>query len=156
MPGGNKASTGIPSTTTQSLPASSSTPTAAIDALEKALYAEVNTLRQKNGLTNLEKLSFLDGIAREHSQYMLEHGQLSHDGFLGVRYPTIVITMKVSMAGENVLFVPSDLTDTKQMADLWYQSPDHRANMLNGGFRRTGVGIVIGNGRMYATQIFTD
>jgi|GEM_PF-3503512 len=138
-------------------PTSTSTPTTAeIAALEQALHDEVNIIRRNGGMVSFQRIAFLDELARENSQYMLEQGKLTHENFYTYSHPTIIKTLKVSMAGENVLFVSTKMNDPALMADLWYQSADHRDNILNPSYRRTGVGIAIGNDRIYATQIYTD
>ncbi|HAV10821.1 MAG TPA: hypothetical protein DCX22_04320 [Dehalococcoidia bacterium] len=156
IPGSNNANTGTAPAATQNPPASSSAPTVAIDALEQALHDEVNAIRQQSGLVKLQKLASLDGLARQHSQYMLEQGKISHDGFYTYRVPTIFNTINVDFVGENVLYASIDLADAQQLVDIWYQSVQHKENILNTIFRRTGIGIVIGNGLIYATQIYTD
>lgn len=36
----------------------------------------------------------------------------------------------------------------------WMNSEGHRANILNGAYNRTGVGIAVSGDRIYATQDF--
>lgn len=149
--GNNAATTPAAPTVSASIPA-----TAEIAALEQALHDEINAIRREGGLISFQRIAFLDELAREQSLYMLRQGKLSHDTFYSYTHPAIIKTLKVSMTGENVLFVSEDMDDAKLMAELWFQSSDHRDNILNTSFRRTGIGIAAGNGRIYATQIYTD
>ncbi|MFC1846019.1 CAP domain-containing protein [Chloroflexota bacterium] len=134
-------------------------PPAAIASLEQALFNEVNAIRVTNGLAPLVRDSYMDGLAREHSVYMANLHTLSHDNFLSVRSPAIVAYFGPCSTGENVLNrCPVDYGNAQPMAQQWYDSPPHRANMLDGSFTRTGMGIaIINEGGMecaYATQLF--
>jgi uncharacterized protein YkwD len=56
---------------------------------------------------------------------------------------------------ENVLQsnLPCDAAD---MAQMWFDSPGHNANMLNAAYTIAGMGIVTdGSGRIWACQIFS-
>jgi uncharacterized protein YkwD len=42
------------------------------------------------------------------------------------------------------------------MAQMWFDSPGHNANMLNAAYTIAGMGIVTdGSGRIWACQIFS-
>lgn len=56
-------------------------------------------------------------------------------------------------AGENIAQGYATAEATHQG---WMNSPGHRANLLNGNFRRVGVGFAPCNGQNYWTQVFTD
>ena len=128
--------------------------TADVEQTEVKLFSAVNDYREAQGLPTLAKVEFLDQLAREHSQYMVDHG-LSHSGF-DYRADRILSAMDATSVAENCLDHPSSSCDAGGMAKGWYESPGHRANMLNSQFKRTGVGVAAGNRRVYATQIFTD
>ena len=49
---------------------------------------------------------------------------------------------------------PPDVLPTEAVAG-WMRSPGHRANLLNGLFRREGIGVAVSaDGRVYFTQVF--
>ena len=122
-------------------------------ALEQALFDEVNSRRASQGLAALTRNPILDQLARDHSAYMVTHG-LSHAGF-SARCSQAQTQLGAMACAENVLDAPQPWS-ASQMVDLWWGSSGHKANMLNPGFARSGMGIVISGGQVYATQFFTD
>lgn len=124
------------------------------EQIEIDLFDAVNEYREAEGLSPLARVDFLNEVAREHSQYMIEHG-LSHSGFSS-RAASIKANMSVTLVSENCIYNPRGSYNAHGMAKSWYESAGHRANMLNPTFQRTGVGVAAGNGHVYATQIFTD
>ena len=54
--------------------------------------------------------------------------------------------------GENILQAWSDYSD-EQLVQLWYDSPGHRANMLDPQAKSVGIGVAIASdGKLYAVQ----
>ncbi len=63
-----------------------------------------------------------------------------------------ITTMRT--CGENVLQSNAPC-DANAMAQLWWNSPGHKANILEAKFTIAGMGIVVdGNGKIWACQIF--
>ena len=56
-------------------------------------------------------------------------------------------------AGENIAY---GYSSPEAVMDGWMNSPGHRANILNAGFGRVGVGVVKSGGRYYWVQNFAD
>jgi len=131
-----------------------SPPPADAAACEQALFNAVNAIRTSNGKAALTRDSYIDGLCRQHAQYMATAGDLSHDNF-STRCNAIVANVSgMHQCAENVL---QDNTpcDANAMAQLWYNSSGHRTNMLNAAYTRAGMGIVIdGSGKIWACQIF--
>lgn len=123
-------------------------------ALEQALFDEVNSRRVGTGLPALTRNAILDQLCRDHSAYMVVAGTLSHDGF-NPRCTQAQTQISAMACGENVLEAPQ-IWSASQIVDLWQGSPLHWANIINPGFARAGMGIVISGGQVYATQFFTD
>jgi uncharacterized protein YkwD len=104
----------------------------------------------------LTRNAFIDGLCRDHAQYMAAAGTLSHDNF-DTRYTAIAATIPTMHAfAENVLQnnMPCDAT---AMAQQWFLSPGHHDNMLDVHHTHTisGMGIEIdGSGRIWACQMF--
>lgn len=122
------------------------------------IHKLVNDYRQQNGLCTLEFNEFMSTLAREHSerQSMLnpisfsgEKGLgISHEGF-NERAGRILTTLGASIVGENVAM---GYDNSASLVDAWLNSPEHRENIMNPAFRRTGIGLA----GSIATQIFSD
>ena len=119
------------------------------------MLALVNRERTSRGLVALEMDAELRLLARDHARDMFKRGYFSHvtpegkDPFDRMRAANIIF----GLAGENLALAP-----TLDMAhDGLMNSPGHRANILNGGFRKVGIGVLDGGiyGRMFV-QEFTD
>jgi uncharacterized protein YkwD len=46
--------------------------------------------------------------------------------------------------GENIAWGSGTLATPRSIVRAWMHSPEHRANILNGGFRDIGIGIATG------------
>ncbi len=121
---------------------------------EQALFNAVNALRASNGKAALTRNAYIDGLCRQHAQYMASAGALSHDNF-NARFNAIVANIPgMHACAENVLQnnLPCDAND---MAQQWFNSPAHHDNMLNAAYTISGMGIVIdGSNRIWACQMF--
>jgi uncharacterized protein YkwD len=56
-----------------------------------------------------------------------------------------------STAGENIAY---GQPDAQSVVTGWMNSAGHRANILNGSFKQTGIGVYKVNGTYYWTQEF--
>lgn len=124
-------------------------------AAEEGMLALVNKERTSRGLEALVMDEALRSLARDHADDMFKRGYFSHvtpagkDPFARMRDAGIVF----GLAGENLALAPTlDIAHDGLM-----NSPGHRANILNGGFRKVGIGVLDGGvyGKMFA-QEFTD
>ncbi|MBL7061476.1 MAG: CAP domain-containing protein [Dehalococcoidia bacterium] len=141
--------------TVAAAPPPSPPPPAAVAACEQALFDAVNTLRTTNGVPALTRNAYIDGLCRDHAAHMASAGTLSHDNFLSTRFPAITTSIPgMHTCAENVL--QDNLPcNASAMANLWFTSPGHNANMLNAAYTISGMGIVIdGSGKIWACQIF--
>lgn len=55
-------------------------------------------------------------------------------------------------AGENIAYTYSGSAD--EVMKLWMNSSGHKANILNGGFTKIGIGVYKSGDRYYWVQIF--
>ncbi|MCX6008575.1 MAG: CAP domain-containing protein [Chloroflexi bacterium] len=121
---------------------------------EQALFNAVNAVRASNGKAALTRNAYIDGLCRQHAQYMATGNTLSHENF-NTRFNAIVANISgMHACAENVLQnnLPCNAND---MAQQWFASPVHNANMLNPAYNISGMGIVIdGGGKIWACQIF--
>jgi uncharacterized protein YkwD len=114
----------------------------------------VNAVRTSNGKAPLTRNAYIDGLCRQHAQYMAGQGVLSHDN-ADARCNAIFTNISgMHACAENVLQnnVPCDAND---MAQQWFNSTLHKTNTLNAAYTQSGMGIVIdGNGKIWACQMF--
>ena len=114
----------------------------------------LNRARREHGLPALRYSDSLHRAARAHSMDMVRRGYFAHGPFarrlsaFGVRAPLV---------GENIAWGTGPAGKAGTILQEWMASPEHRANVLRPGFRRIGVGTVIGNyvGR-WATVVTAD
>ncbi len=99
-----------------------------------------NEYRADHGESALALDFKLDTAAQKHSQWMYDNGRMSHNE--GSRDPGDRITeegYKWSTYGENIA---AGYDTPEDVFDGWVHSPGHRANILRGGFKDVGFGIV--------------
>ena len=122
-----------------------------VKSVEAEVARLVNAERAQEGLAPLTLDWELSRVARYKSQDMHDRGYFSHQSptygspfemmrAFGLRYRT---------AGENIA---RGYASAAQVVNAWMNSSGHRANIMNAGFTKIGVGYVAdGN---YFTQMF--
>ena len=129
-------------------------PPADATTCEQALFDAVNALRAADGKAALTRNAYIDGLCRQHAQYMANLNVLSHDNFSARATSIWANVPGTNPCAENVQQnnMPCNASD---MANLWFNSPGHKTNMLNAAYNISGMGIVIdGMGQIWACQIF--
>lgn len=125
------------------------------DEAEQQMFKMINTERAKEGLQFVSFDNSLRDVARAHSDDMFRRGYFSHYTPEGLspfdRMNNAGI--KYTYAGENLALAPS----TQLAMQGLMNSPGHRANILNPGFNKVGIGVIDGGiyGKMYS-QEFTN
>jgi len=144
----------------------------------RQIIDSINAARAQKGLALLKSDTSLTRIASDRSKDMIGRDYFSHydpqtgqEPFLRYLQAT---NYAYRYAGENIAelkndagwvppwltvaarYNPTDLAS--EFAQGWLNSPEHRANIMNGNYRRTGVAIAIGadGRRIVATQVFSD
>ena len=103
---------------------------------ESQIIEKTNEARSINGIPPLVVDCRLMGSARRHAQRMAHAASMFHS----------------SGVAENVATGQPFASDA---VVVWLHSPGHRANILNGRYRRIGVAGVVGpDGRTYWVQQF--
>ena len=153
-------------------------PQADLNAVSKVVIEELNNARAQRGLQLLKSDVALTRIANDRSNDMIARNYFSHDDPGTGQEPLLRYLQAAKFAyryaGENIAeikndagWVPAWLTiaarySTNDLADEfvkgWLNSPEHRANIFNANYRRTGVALAVsGDGRrIVATQAFAD
>jgi uncharacterized protein YkwD len=117
-----------------------------LSSLEQGVLAEINALRAEHKLAPLRVSVALAAAAREHSQQMADQGYFAHESGDGSPfskrlqhfYPQGKAYWSV---GENLLWSSPDVEPGRAL-QLWLDSPEHRANLLNARWREIGVSAV--------------
>jgi uncharacterized protein YkwD len=130
-----------------------------ISERELNIHKLVNEKRKLEGLVPLELNEFISGLAREHSNQQswlnkpLQKGLgINHEGF-DERAEKIFSTLGASIVGENIAI---GYYSSASVVEAWMNSPEHKENILNPKFRRTGIGSTGFFENSIYTQIFSD
>lgn len=106
-------------------------------------------------------------LARMHSQDMIKRGFFDHtnpDG-LSVSGRATLAGVNYTIIGENIGMVPLGnvigcgiVQDSDAVAECategWINSPGHYANIMNGAYTETGIGVAWDGSTFYLTQVF--
>jgi uncharacterized protein YkwD len=127
--------------------ATSQQPATSLSSLEQGVLTDINALRRQHGLAPLRLSVSLSAAARQHSSEMAARGYFSHDSANGssfdkriARYYPIGRTRYWSV-GENLLWSSPDV-DAGGALDMWWNSSEHRKNMLTARWREIGLSAV--------------
>lgn len=120
---------------------------------EKEVFDLINKQRTQNGLSPLKENSELQRVARIKAQDMVNNNYFSHTSPTYGSPFDMMKSFKISYntAGENI----AGNSSNSSAVTAWMNSPGHRANILNGSFNQTGIGVVTGSkyGKIYV-QMF--
>lgn len=119
--------------------------------VRRAVVCLLNRERAEHGRSRLTANTRLRDAAMRHSNYMENHHCFSHQCS---GEPALDVRLRITdylhggltswMYGENIGWGSRSSGTARRMVNAWMQSPDHRANILNGTFREIGVGVVWG------------
>ncbi len=131
-----------------------------VSQLEQSMFSYLNQDRSANGLPPLSFSSSLAGVARDHSEDMCKRKFFAHVNLDGVDPQGRARNHGISVpVAENIALV-SDRGNPKamiQQAEInLMNSPGHRANILNTGYRCVGIGVGYdASGSIRVTQLFS-
>ena len=114
-------------------------------SLESQLLSLTNSARARAGVPALHSSAALVTVARAWSAHQAATGALAHNpGLAGA-------VSGWSALAENV----ASATSVAQAESMFLVSPDHRANIVNGGYDRVGIGITrAADGTLWVTVDF--
>lgn len=136
------------------LPGMQSTLLAQQDTHVWEILGLLNTHRVDGGLSPLAVNSRLAVAAQRHSDDMGAGDFLAHEGSDGTQFwERVADTGYVMTAGaENVLYRWN--LDAAGAFQQWWNSPPHRANMMNGAYREVGIAYAVSaSGKYYYTMV---
>lgn len=120
-------------------------PTLATDLTVNNILLGINQQRQLFDLTTLNTNLLLTEAAQYKTDDMQARHYFAHvdpDGhYIWDKIVALGYTPYLQL-GENLAI---NFYDTDSLINAWMNSPEHRANILNGGFRDQGMGLTLGN-----------
>lgn len=119
--------------------------------IESEILSLVNQHRKNLGLSILQKLNIISGVADSHTNYMIEIGQLSHDNF-AMRSQYLMNNANAKSVGENVAY---GYNSAQGVFNGWLNSDVHRKVIENPNYTHFGISTELNSvGRNYFTQIY--
>jgi uncharacterized protein YkwD len=118
---------------------------------EAQVLALVNTQRAAVGCRAVTADDELAAVARAHSEDMRDRGFFGHVNPDGLGPFDRAERAGVTARAENIA---QGQPDAAAVMDAWMKSSGHRANILNCGLTRLGVGVAEGGGGPWWTQLF--
>lgn len=116
----------------------------------KSILCLINQERKSHGLRSVDRQGEQTKAARQHSRQMIRSTCFSHQ-CPGER--ELVSRMQHADylpcncywgVGENLAYGEKSYGSPKSIMRAWMNSPEHRANILNGQYEHVGIGIVWG------------
>lgn len=107
---------------------------------EKEVFDLINKQRTNNGLSALKMDAEALNVARIKAQDMVDNNYFSHNSPVYGSPFDMLKSFKVSYksAGENI----AGNSSNSAAVTAWMNSSGHKANILNGSFNYTGIGVV--------------
>jgi len=113
------------------------------------LLAAINEARAAHGLAPLRLDRRLQRAAHAHSSDMVRRNYFAHGPFIR-RLARFGVRGRV---GENLAWGVGSGADARHVVQRWLASPRHRANLLQHGFRRVGLGLRVGTFAGYGNAV---
>ncbi len=119
-----------------------------VEQVRAAVVCLINQERERHGERTLQANVKLARAAQGHSRDMADEDYFSH---IAPNGETPLDRMRASgyipnqqsgyVVGENIAWGTMWLATPQSIVKAWMESPGHRANILDGAFRETGVGV---------------
>lgn len=107
---------------------------------EKEVFDLINKQRTNNGLTALKVDNEVQRVARIKAQDMVDNNYFAHESPTYGTPFNMLKSFKISYktAGENI----AGNSSNSGAVTAWMNSSGHKANILNGNYNYTGIGVV--------------
>jgi len=124
-------------------------------AAENKILELMNQKRTEAGLQPLTMDNTLLQVARYKSNHMIQYNYFDHTTPEGTNWTSWLkaIGYTYNATGENIAY---NTYDPVELFNQWWNSPGHRANMMNSSYNKVGVGVLNGNGKYMGTQEFSN
>jgi uncharacterized protein YkwD len=122
---------------------------------ENKILELMNEKRTQAGLQPLTIDNTLVQVARYKSDDMIQNNFFDHTNPDGTKWTNWLQTLgyKYTTTGENIAY---NTNDAVELFNQWWNSPGHRANMMNSAYTKVGIGVLQGNGKYMGTQEFSN
>ena len=122
---------------------------------EQKILELMNAKRTEAGLETLTLDNTLVQVARYKSNNMIQNNFFNHTNPDGTKWTNWLQTIgyQYTTTGENIAY---NTSDPVELFTQWWNSPGHRANMMNTSYTKVGIGVVYGNGKYMGTQTFSN
>ena len=122
---------------------------------EQKILELMNAKRTEAGLEPLTMDNTLVQVARYKSNNMIQNNFFDHTNPDGTKWTNWLqsIGYKYTTTGENIAY---NTSDPVELFNQWWNSPGHRANMMNASYTKVGMGVIYGNGKYMGTQEFSN
>jgi len=126
----------------------------AYSPIESEILDLINEHRNSLGLSTLKPLNIVSSTAISHTEYMIQAGQISHDGFSD-RSKNLMDKANARLVGENVAY---GYSSAQGVVNGWLNSEGHKAVIENPKYTHFGISTeaCATTGRNYFTQIFIN
>jgi len=126
-----------------------------LDSAEQKILELMNAKRTEAGLQPLTMDNTLVQVARYKSNNMIQNNFFDHTNPDGTKWTNWLqaIGYKYTTTGENIAY---NTSDPVELFNQWWNSPGHRANMMNASYTKVGMGVIYGNGKYMGTQEFSN
>ncbi len=120
-----------------------------LEAIDAATLCLVNQERARNGELPLAPNAQLEQVAQGHSEEMVSQDYFAHVAPSGltpvdrVQASGYIPNSRVGYTiGENIAWGTLQLSTPSSIVAAWIGSPEHLANILDGSYRDTAIGVV--------------
>nr|WP_299036162.1 CAP domain-containing protein [uncultured Tenacibaculum sp.] len=118
--------------------------------IEADILGLINTYRVNNGFSSLSKLQTIKSQTSNHTNYMIEKNEVSHD-FFYQRKEYLAENADAIKVGENVAY---GYSTAEAVVNAWIKSEGHKEN-IEGDYTHFEVTAEkSANGKWYYTNIF--
>ncbi len=122
---------------------------------EDKILELMNAKRVEAGLKPLILDNTLAQVSRYKSDHMIQYNYFDHTNPDGTKWTDWLQTVgyKYTTTGENIAYNSSDPVE---LFNQWWNSPGHKANMMNSSYTKVGIGVVQGDNKYMGTQEFSN
>lgn len=127
------------------------------NSAENKILELMNEKRTQAGLKPLTIDNTLLQVARYKSDHMIQYNYFDHTNPDGTKWTNWLqsIGYKYNTTGENIAY---NTYDPVKLFEQWWNSPGHRANMMNPSYNKVGIGVIFDkdNNKYMGTQTFSN